>query len=165
MRLCNWPRCLSVDLLRVMACRFLCANNPCVSVCVLVCVCQAQFSHIPGPLRTQWQRPVEPPPRADSSCPVCAVEPLCPPPPLPSACQSTHTGMSTGEHSQQWPRHLWNCTCHLCHCIFAPFCNFVLACFCPCSIYLLLCIIKTKANSLYVETYFAIGLFLVLTTV
>lgn len=71
-----------------------CLYNTFVSVSTRVY--QALFSHIPGPLHTQWQQQAAPLQRPDSSCPVwgAALQSLLRPP--PTACQSTPTERSMG---------------------------------------------------------------------
>lgn len=68
-----------------------------ICLCVNICVYQALFSHIPGPLHTQWQQQVAPLQRPDSSCPVwgALLQSLLRPP--PTGCQSTPTEKSTGK--------------------------------------------------------------------
>lgn len=69
-----------------------------ICLCVYICVYQALFSHIPGPLHTQWQQQVAPLQRPDSSCPVWGAAP----PSLlhhpHTGCQSTPTERSMGNY-------------------------------------------------------------------
>lgn len=62
-------------------------------------MCQELFSHIPGPLHTQWQLQVAAHLRLDPSFPVCEADPMYTPPPLPTGCRFTHIEMSTGEQT------------------------------------------------------------------
>lgn len=65
---------------------------------ICFCVCQALFSHIPGPLHTQWPQQAARLQRLDNSCPAWGTALPSRPRPPPTGCRYTPTGRNTGKY-------------------------------------------------------------------